>query len=120
MLKPTTYALLAVGLLAAIAMVMWRGVGVVAGTVAQGQEDRHSGFQTGSQRPPQGGGTPFLDRHVDFLAGSDQRGRSRWAHRRHPDPWPALGIVSGQCGRCPRAGKGHPIPGPTGSQGFAK
>ncbi|MCC6469805.1 MAG: flippase-like domain-containing protein [Alphaproteobacteria bacterium] len=34
MLKPTTYALLAVGLLAAIAMVMWRGVGVVAGTVA--------------------------------------------------------------------------------------
>ncbi|MCC7047600.1 MAG: flippase-like domain-containing protein [Alphaproteobacteria bacterium] len=33
MLKPTTYALLAIGLLAAIAMVLWRGVGVVAGTI---------------------------------------------------------------------------------------
>jgi putative membrane protein len=34
MLKPTTYTLLAVGLLAAIAMVLWQGVGVVASTVA--------------------------------------------------------------------------------------
>ena len=34
MLKPTTYTLLAVGLLAAIAMVLWQGIGVVAGTIA--------------------------------------------------------------------------------------
>lgn len=34
MLKPTTYTLLAVGFLAAIAMVLWQGVGVIAHTVA--------------------------------------------------------------------------------------
>ncbi len=32
-LKPTTYALLALGLLAAVAMVLWQGAGIVAATV---------------------------------------------------------------------------------------
>jgi len=32
-LKPTTYALLALGLLAAVAMVLWQGVDLIAGTV---------------------------------------------------------------------------------------